>query len=283
MNIKREMINLESELSVSEQCKLISLNRSSYYSSLKEKTKDKYSIIKSEIEKIWTEHPFFGSRRIKIRLNKSGYKIGRSKVSKLMKELGIKAIYPKKNLSISDKAHKKYPYLLRDKKITYSNQVWSTDITYIKFQNTYLYLTAVIDWNSRYVLSWELSNTMDLAFCKQNLNDALKKGKPKIFNTDQGSQYTSKEFTNILLSENIKISMDGKGRALDNIFIERFWRTVKYEEIFIKDYKNVFELRESLKKYFEFYNNEREHQSLNYKTPAEIYFEKKYLKLAKKA
>ena len=209
-------------------------------------------------------------------------KIGRVKVRKLMGIMGINAIYPKKNLSISNKNHKKYPYLLRNVEITRPNQVWSTDITYIRLKRGFVYLTAIIDWHSRYVLSWRISTTLDRRFCIDVLNEALAKyGKPEIFNTDQGSQYTSEEFTGILKAADIKISMDGRGRALDNIFIERLWRTVKYEEVFLNSYRNVQECKEGLDNFFERYNNCREHQSLHYDYPSEIYFGE--IELEKKA
>jgi len=187
--------------------------------------------------------------------------------------MGIAAIYPKKNLSIANKSHKKYLYLLRGLAITRSHQVWSTDITYIRLKKGFVYLTAVIDWYSRYVLSWRISTTLDRRFCIEALNEALEKhGQPEIFNTDQGCQYTSEEFTGILKSKQIKISMDGKGRTLDNVFVERLWRTVKQEEVYLKGYRNIPECREGLRAYFDLYNTLREHQSLDYNYPAEIYF-----------
>jgi putative transposase len=187
--------------------------------------------------------------------------------------MGLEAIYPKPNLSKLSSEAVKYPYLLRGLEITRCNQVWSTDITYIPMAKGFMYLTAVIDWYSRYVLAWEVSNSMDTDFCLKVLDKALKIQKPEIFNTDQGSQYTSEVFTQRLLDNNLKISHDGKGRALDNIFVERLWRSVKYEEIYLKSYENGHSLRSNLSTYFEFYNHERPHQGLDYKTPAEVYFE----------
>ena len=189
-----------------------------------------------------------------------------------MNLMGLEAIYPKKNLSMPDLAHKKYPYLLSGVEITEVNQVWSTDITYIRLGKGFVYLCAVIDWNSRYILSWKLSNTMDTSFCLEALEEALKHGKPKIFNTDQGSQFTSNEFTNRLLLEGISISMDGRGRALDNIFVERFWRSLKYENVYPNCYQTVADARIGISDYFRFYNNKRLHQSLDYKTPASVYW-----------
>jgi len=227
-----------------------------------------------KLDELYTENPTRGTRRLSKALKKRfDLMAGRDKVRRLMDIMGIAAIYPKKNLSIANKAHKKYPYLLRGLKITRPNQVWSTDITFIRLKKGFVYLTAVIDWYSRYVLSWKLSTTLDRRFCVEVLNEALQKhGRPGILNTDQGCQYTSEEFTGILKSNQIKISMDGKGRALDNVFVERLWRTVKQEEVYLKGYRNVSECREGLSAYFDRYNNLREHQSLDYNYPAEIYF-----------
>lgn len=186
--------------------------------------------------------------------------------------MGIEALRPKKNLSKPGKDHLVYPYLLKGIKITNSNQVWSSDITYLPIYKGFAYLVAIIDWFSRYILSWELSNSLDVYFCLAALDRALREGKPEIFNTDQGSQFTSKIFTEMIIGSQIKMSMDSKGRALDNIYIERFWRSLKYEDIYLKDYQSLSDLRDGLKNYFEFYNNRRGHQSLGYKTPAEVYF-----------
>ena len=186
--------------------------------------------------------------------------------------MGIEALMPKKNLSKGRKDHLIYPYLLKGVKVTVSNQVWSSDITYLPIYKDFSYLVAVIDWYSRYVLSWELSNGLDVYFCIDALDRALREGKPEIFNTDQGSQFTSTVFTERIIGNKIKMSMDSKGRALDNIFIERLWRSLKYEDIYLKDYRSIPELREGLKNYFDFYNYRRLHQSLNYKTPAEVYY-----------
>lgn len=225
-----------------------------------------------KIDEIYTKHPFKGARRIRIDLIDLGYNISRKKVRQLMQIMGIEAVCPKPNLSKPNKQNKKYPYLLKNMDIIENNQVWSTDITYIKMKKGFAYLTAVIDWHSRFVLSWKLSNTLHTDFCIDALNDAFKLGTPLIFNTDQGSQYTSDEFTGVLTEKEIWISMDGKGRALDNIFVERLWRTVKYEEIYLNDYENMADLKKALTKYFLFYNYERKHQSLGYKTPAEVYY-----------
>ena len=204
-------------------------------------------------------------------LNQKGYEIGTDRVRSLLRRMGLEAIYPKKNLSRKRKDHKVYPYLLRGVRITKPNQVWSTDITYVRLLEGFAYLVAVIDWYSRYVISWRISNTPDVDFCMEALEESLSYGKPEIFNTDQGCQFTSNTFTGRLKDNKIKISMDGRGMMFDNIFVERLWRTVKYEDIYIKGYETIPEARTGLGEYFEFYNDERYHQSLDYKTPWEIY------------
>ncbi len=205
-------------------------------------------------------------------LEGKGYLVGRKHVGTLMKKMGLEAVYPKPNLSRSHPEHKVYPYLLRGLDITKPNQVWSTDITYVRMKEGFAYLVAIMDWHSRRVLSWRLSNTLEADFCVEALEEAFSKyGKPEIFNTDQGSQFTSEKFISKLVGREVTISMDGRGRAYDNIFIERLWRTVKYEDIYLKGYMNMKEAREGLKEYFKFYNEERFHQSLGYKTPCEIY------------
>jgi len=226
-----------------------------------------------KMDELFTENPTRGTRRLSKALKKRfGLVAGRDKVRHLMDIMGISAIYPEKNLSIANRSHKKYPYRLPGLAITRTDQVWSTDITYIRLKKGFVYLTAVIDGFSRYVLSWKLSTTLDRRFCIEALNEALEKhGQPEIFNTDQGSQYTSEEFTRILKSKQIKISMDGKGRALGNVFVERLWRTVKQEEVYLKGYRNVLECRKSLSHYFDRYNTLREHQSLDDNDPAERY------------
>lgn len=206
-------------------------------------------------------------------LNECGYQINRKRVSRLMGELGLRTIYPGPKLSAPGKDSKKYPYLLRDLEVTRPNQVWSTDIIYIRMPGGFVYLTAVIDWYSRYVLSWRLPSTLDSSFCIEALEEALEQGKPEIFNTDQGVQYTSDSFIAALEIRQIRVSMEGKGRALDNVFVERLWRTVKYEEVYLEAYESVPELKRSLKEYFICYNEVRPHQSLGYKTPEKIYRE----------
>lgn len=226
------------------------------------------------IDQIYTKCPFYGNRRIKAELNLThSVPIGRMHLKTLMRLMGLQAMYPKKNISWRNKQHKVYSYLLRDLKITHPNQVWSTDITYIKLESGFAYLVAIIDWHSRYVISWKLSNSLDIDFCLECLEEALKFGKPEIFNSDQGSHFTSPKFTNILENHNIKISMDGRGRCLDNIFVERLWRSVKQENIYLNNYRDVLETRNGLNEYFLFYNQRRRHQSLNNLTPQQIHFQ----------
>jgi len=259
------------EISISRQCELLNIPRSTLYYKIIEKNDNDIQAMHL-IDEIYTKSPFYGRRKITQYLNKvKGLHINEKRVERLMKVMEIKAIYQKKNLSIPNSSHKKYPYLLSGVNIIKVNQVWSTDITYIRLRHGFAYLCAVIDWYSRYVLSWKLSNTMETSFCVEALNDALNYGKPDIFNTDQGSQFTSHEFTNRLLLDEIKISMDGKGRAFDNIFIERLWRSVKYENVYPNSYDTCHDARKGISSYFEFYNNERLHQSLDYETPVSVY------------
>ena len=224
------------------------------------------------IDRQFTQTPFYGARRLCVALKEMGHVVNRKKMRRLMQRMGLEAIYPKPKLSIGNKQHLKYPYLLRNILIDRPEQVWSEDITYIRLNKGFVYLTAIIDWFSRYVVSWKVSNLLDTSFCLEALEEALREGTPEIFNTDQGVQFTSKEFTEILEQKGIAISMDGKGRALDNIFVERLWRSVKYEEVYLKDYKTVQEAREGLGNYFEYYNFKRTHQSLEYKKPYEVHF-----------
>lgn len=262
-------------ISVVRQCQLLGISRSSFYYKPRDpKDLDKRAMDK--IDEIYTKHPFYGSRKIAFILSKQfGFPVNRKLVQRLMRKMGIQAVYPKPNTSRSNKDHKKYPYLLGNLAITGPNQVWSTDITYIRLEGGFAYLVAVIDWYSRRVLSWRMSNTMDTGFCLEALEEAVSRhGTPMIFNTDQGSQFTSNEFTTALESRGIRISMDSKGRALDNIFIERLWRSVKYENVYLKGYRTIREAKAGLNEYFQFYNNERIHQSLNYQTPDEVHFAK---------
>lgn len=225
----------------------------------------------NKIDEIYTNHPYYGYRRIREELRRRGYCVNRKRIQRLMSLMGLEGLQPKRNLSKASKKHKKYPYLLRGATVERSNQVWSSDITYCRLKGGYVYLTAIIDWYDRSVLSWRLSNSLDASFCLEALREALERyGKPEIFNMDQGSQYTSNAFLSVLESNYIQISMDGKGRALDNIFVERLWRSVKYELIYLHEYSSIPELKSGLKNYFYFYNVKRPHQSLDYQTPQEV-------------
>jgi len=260
------------ELPISRQILLLNISRSFlYYKNVSSETSEQ---IMEEIDKIYTLCPFYWARRIRKELELKGYtKVTRHEVSKLMKIMWIEAIYPKKKTSIPNKEHKIYPYLLRDIKITSVNQIRSTDITYIKLAKWWIYLIAVIDWYSRKIISWKLSNTMDVWFCTECLKEALEISKPEIFNTDQWSQFTSEKFTSILETNWIQISMDWVWRCLDNIYIERFWRSLKYEDIYIKKYENMFEAQNWIREYIEFYNKTRIHQSLDYSYPEKVWLD----------
>jgi len=223
------------------------------------------------IDEQYTARPSYGSRRMTVWLNEQGEAVNRKRVQRLMRVMGLEAIYPKPRLSLPGKGHRIYPYLLRGVKVERRDQVWSTDITYVPMPSGFMYLAAVIDWYSRYVIGWRLSNTLDGSFCLEMLEDALRVGKPEVFNTDQGVQFTAAAFTGRLESAGVAVSMDGRGRALDNVFVERLWRSVKYEDIYIQGYDTVPGLRRGLSRYFAFYNDERPHQSLDYRTPAAIY------------
>jgi putative transposase len=260
------------EISITRQCSLLSISRSQYYYEPQPESEENLSIMK-EMDKAYIKHPYYGVRRLREHIkNEMKISVNTKRIRRLMRLMGMDAIYCKPNLSKPNILHKIYPYLLRNVPITHNNHVWSTDITYIPMKKGSMYLTAIIDWHSRYVLSWGISNSLEMSNCKETLIEALKIGKPEIFNSDQGSQFTSPKFTEILEKEDIEISMDGKGRALDNIFVERLWRTVKYELIYLHEFKDGLELYNALQEYFEFYNNKRRHQSLDYKTPAEVYF-----------
>lgn len=262
-------------ISVSLQCPLLNISRSGYYY-VPNGLNEIDLLLLNETDEIYTRLPYYGSRKISAELCRRGYNAGRQKVRSLMKRLGISAIYPKKSLSIPDKDHKIYPYLLRNLSIDCSDKVWCTDITYIRLHGGFVYLVAVMDWYSRYVLSWRLSNTLDTGFCVDALKEALKRyGSPEYFNTDQGSQFTSIAFTDVLKERDVKISMDGRGRVFDNIFIERLWRSLKYEEVYIKSYESVLDCRRNIQSYFEIYNSERLHEALDYNLPSEIYFQNK--------
>jgi putative transposase len=256
---------------ISEQCRLLGVSRSSYYYEPTAETEENLEIMR-RMDEIYMDHPSWGSRKMRDRLTLEGKTVNRKRIQRLMRLMGIEAIYPKKNLSKPNLEHKVYPYLLRGLTIDRPNQVWCTDITYIRLQHGFVYLVAVLDWYSRKVLSWSISTTLDSHFCIDALDEALRHyGKPDIFNTDQGSQFTSKAFTDRLSTEGIRISMDGKGRASDNIIVERFWRSLKYEEVYLKEYESVVECRKSVQWYIDKYNNFRPHASLDGHTPSMAY------------
>ena len=260
------------EIAVVRQCELLGLNRSSFYYQAEETSESDLQMMRLIDEK-FMQYPFLGSRRMAEMIGRDlGDPVNRKRMQRLMRVMGIEAIYPKPNLSKVNTSHKIFPYLLRNLTVNRPNFVWSTDITYIPLEGGYAYLVAVIDWFSRLVLSWRLSNTMTVDFCLDALERALSFGKPDIFNTDQGSQFTAHEFTSLLVNKGIQVSMDGKGRALDNIFIERLWRSVKYEDVYVKGYRGLEEAEQGLGEYFEFYNTKRPHQSLSYSTPREAHY-----------
>lgn len=268
---KRSLIGQQRcQISIHRQCELLGLSSSSYYYKPCQAEEEELSLMR-QIDELYMQYPFYGSRRITEALRRSGLHINRKRVIRLMRLMGLVAVYPKPSSSEPSKDHKVYPYLLRGVKIQRVNQVWSTDLTYIPIRGGWMYLMAVMDWHSRYVIAWDISNSMETEFCCEVLKTSLGYGLPKIFNSDQGSQFTAVKFTTILESEDIDISMDGRGRAIDNVFIERLWRSLKYEDIYIKDYQTVQELREGLQQYFLFYNTVRQHQALEYRTPLEVY------------
>lgn len=269
---KRQLIERKfRRIAIYRQCVLIGLARSSFYYRKCKSAADTKAVMRL-IDEIYTKHPFYGIRRITDALKKMRRSVNHKRVARLMRLMGLEAIYPKPHLSVANKEHRKYPYLLRNLSIIRPDQVWSTDITYIRLKSGYVYLAAILDWFSRYVVTWSLSITLDADFCVDMLKSALETARPEIFNSDQGSQFTSDAFTGTLENHCIRISMDGRGRAFDNIFVERLWRSVKYEEVYLKDYNSVREARINLGEYFDFYNNERPHQSLGYKRPSEIYY-----------
>lgn len=261
-----------SPFSLSWQCELVGLNRSSVYYEPASEDEENLKLMRL-IDEQYTKTPFYGSRKMREYLREQDYEVNRKRVQRLMRQMGLAAIYPGPNISRRNQEHKVYPYLLGGLAITRPDQVWSTDITYIRLSKGFLYLTAILDWFSRYVLAWRLSNSLDTSFCLQALEESLRHGRPEIFNTDQGVQFTSEAFTGKLLENGIRVSMDSRGRALDNVFVERLWRSVKYEDVYLKEYETVDETEEGIGKYFQFYNHERFHQSLDYRKPYEVYFE----------
>ena len=270
---RRQMVDRQHpSLSLVRQCALLGVSRSSIYYRPRPASQEDLSLM-GESDRQYLETPFYGSRRMRAWLERRGVRASRKRVQRLMRAMGLRAIYRRPSTSRRSPEHRVYPYLLRNGRITRPNQVWAADITYLPMARGFLYLVAVMDWHSRYVLAWRLSNTLEAGFCAEALEEALGKGQPEVFNTDQGSQFTSLEFTQALKDCGVRISMDGKGRYQDNIFVERLWRTVKYEEVYLKAYASVLEAQRGLEDYFRFYNGLRPHQALGYRTPAEVFHE----------
>lgn len=269
--MRRELVEPDNEqISVARQCQLLGLNRTGLYYRGKPESVEDGELMRL-IDEQYTSTPFYGYRRMTVHLQNLGFSVNHKRVRRLMRKLGLEAIYPKPNLSKPGKDHLTYPYLLRGVLIEYSDQVWATDITYIRIGSGFIYLLVIMDWHSRFVIEMEVSNSLEASVFVETLKRALKKGKPEIFNSDQGSQFTSIEWLRVLQENKIQISMDGRGRCFDNIFVERLWRSVKQEEVYLKEYADVWETEESLRQYFEFYNYDRPHQSLKYQTPFEAY------------
>jgi len=265
------MIDPNHCLPITRQCELLELNRSTYYYPTAEVSAEDLELMR-RIDEMHLQRPFYGSRRIRDWLQDEGQDINRKRVQRLMRQMGIMALYPKPRTSRPGKGHKIYPYLLRDLRIDRPNQVWASDICYIPMAQGFAYLVAIIDWHSRKVLSWRLSNMLDSDFCVEALEEALQRyGTPEIFNTDQGAQFTSEAFTDVLKDADVAISMDGKGRWIDNVFVERLWRSVKYEDVYLKAYETLAQARAGIGEYFAFFNAERRHQSLDRHTPNQVY------------
>jgi len=271
MKQRQAIVDKDSPISISLQCEWLNLHRSGLYYKARGEKEENLKLMRL-MDEHFLKYPFKGVRKMTVWLNEQGYRVNRKRVGRLYKLMGLQTIYRKPWLSWPDKKNKIYPYLLKGLSIVRPNQVWATDITYIPMKKGFLYLMAIIDLHSRFVLRWSVSNSMDAAWCCGVLKETIARyGKPEIFNTDQGSQFTSEEFVGILLEHEIKVSMDGKGRALDNIFVERLWRTVKYEHVYLNPATDGIELYSGLEEYFEFYNCARHHQSLDYQTPEQVY------------
>ena len=268
---KRQLVEPEHpRISVRRQCALLGVTRSGLYYQPVGLSAEDLELMRL-LDEQYTATPFYGVRRMTAWLRSRGYVVNHKHVGRLLRAMGLQALSPRPRLTQPAEGHTIYPYLLRGVTVSRSNQVWSTDITYIRLQSGFVYLVAVLDWFSRYVLSWALSITMDVTFCLEALEQAFRWGQPEIFNTDHGAQFTSREFIARLQQGGVQISMDGRGRALDNVFVERLWRTVKYEEVYVRDYQSVRDARQHLARYFGFYNEERLHQALGYRTPAAVY------------
>ena len=273
MSERRAQIQSAHELSRARRCELLGVARSTAYYRGALVSADDLGLMRL-IDQIHLALPFYGSRRIRDELDTRGQRVNRKRIQRLMRQMGIRALYPKPRTSTPGKGHKIYPYLLRDMTITRANQVWASDICYVPMAKGFMYLVAIMDWHTRKVLSWRVSNTMDSDFCVEALEEALSRyGTPGIFNTDQGAQFTADAFTRVLKDHDVTISMDGKGRWIDNVFVERLWRSVKYEDVYLRAYENPAALRTGLEKYFRFYNARRRHAALNRRTPDAVYFE----------
>ncbi len=271
MKARRALVEPNASPSMRRQCELLRVNRSSLYYTPVEPDAEALALMR-QIDELHLKHPFFGSRMMTQTLKNKGHDLNRKRTQRLMRLMGLESTAPKPNTSKPAPEHAVYPYLLRNVKVSRVNQVWAADITYIPIERGFGYLVAIIDWYSRRVLAWRLSNTLETTFCVEALEEALTRyGRPEIFNTDQGSQFTSADFTDVLLAQGIKISMDGKGRYLDNIFVERLWRSLKYEEVYLHDYDSMQEARAGIGCYFDFFNDERPHKTLGYQTPAGFY------------
>jgi putative transposase len=280
MSERRTQIHTEHELPKTRRCKLLDVAHSTAYYRPEPVSEADLALMRL-IDEIHLQRPFYGSRRTRDELEDWGHKVNRKRVQRLRRLMDLRALYPRRRTSQPGKGHKIYPYLLRDLSIECANQVWATDITYCPMAKGFMYLVAIIDWHSRRVLSWRVSNTLDTNFCVEALEEALQRfGTPEIFNTDQGSQFTSEAFTDVLKDKGVAISMDGKGRWVDNVFVERLWRSVKYEDLYLRAYETPAELREGLGQYFEFYNTRRRHSALDRRTPDAVYYEQANVKLA---
>ena len=268
---KRSLIDRDHALlSITRQAQLLGLSRASVYAAPVPPSAGDLTLA-SAVDTLYTAHPYYGTRRMAHVLGQQGFDVGRKRIRSIMRLLGLEALYPKQNTSKPDHLHRVYPYLLRRTAAEYPNHVWGTDITYVRLNGGFCYLVAMLDWYSRYVIAWELSPTLEIGFCLDNVTRSLDIAAPTIHNSDQGSHFTSPQYTELLLAKNVLISMDGRGRCMDNIFTERLWRTVKYEDIYLRGYATIDEARSGLAAYFRFYNNERPHQSLEYRTPASLY------------
>lgn len=280
MSERREQIHTEHELSKARRCELLGMARSTAYYRPEPVSEEDLALMRL-IDEIHLQWPFYGSRRMRDELEERGHTVNRKRVQRLMRLMDLSALYPRRRTSQPGKGHKIYPYLLRDLSVERANQVWATDICYIPMAKGFMYLVAIMDWRSRRVLSWRVSNTLDTDFCIEALEEALQRfGAPEIFNTDQGSQFTSEAFRDVLKAHGVAISMDGKGRWVDNVFVERLWRSVKYEDVYLRAYETPAELRAGLGRYFEFYNSRRRHSALDRRTPDAVYYDAAVLELA---